>query len=76
MSEGYHYKGRNLSTLILAKIEHVANLIAEREEISFEYAYRKFVDSRTFQILSNTQTLLWGESAEYIVDDYYRESVD
>jgi len=76
MSKGYHYKGKNLSTLILAKIEHIASLIAEREEKSFECAYRKFIESRTYQTLSDTQTLLWGESAEYIVDDYYRESVD
>jgi hypothetical protein len=73
MSEVYSYKGKNLTTLILAKLEHIASIIAQREALSFERAYRKFMESRTFENLRNTDTLLWGESAEFIVDDYYRE---
>jgi len=73
VSGEYLYKGRNLTALILTKTEHVVSLIATQESVPFERAYRGFVDSKTFQNLQNTQTLLWGESAEFIVDDYYLE---
>ncbi|MDR2109171.1 MAG: hypothetical protein LBP28_06915 [Coriobacteriales bacterium] len=73
MSEKYSYRGKNLTTLILAKLEHVACIIADREQITFEQAYREFMQSRAFENLRNTETQLWGESAEFIVDDYYRE---
>ena len=73
MTGEYLYKDRNLTSLILAKIEHVVGLIAVQETVPFERAYRDFIVSETFLSLQNTQTLLWSESAEYIVDDYYRE---
>jgi hypothetical protein len=73
MNGEYIYKGQNLTTLILAKIEHVVSLIAERESLSFELAYHEFMQTKTYRNLINTQTLLWGESAEFIVDDYIAE---
>lgn len=73
MSEIYSYKGRNLTTLILMKLERVASIIAQREGLTFERAYQEFMKSQTFENLRNTDTLLWGESAEFIVDDYWRE---
>ncbi|MDR2610298.1 MAG: hypothetical protein LBC58_02455 [Clostridiales Family XIII bacterium] len=74
MSGGkYYYKDKNLTTLILSKIEHVVDIIAEKEGRSFDACYPEFVSSKTYRNLVNTDTLLWGESAEFIVDDYYRE---
>jgi phospholipase C len=70
----YGYKGKDLTTLILLKIEHVVGLIADRENRSFDECYPEFVSSRTYANLTSTDTLLWSESAEFIVDDYYGES--
>jgi hypothetical protein len=69
----YKYKDKDLTTLILLKIEHIVDLIADRENCSFDECYPEFVSSRAYVNLSNPDTLLWGESAEFIVDDYYRE---
>ena len=74
MSEGgYYYKGKNLTTLILTKTEHIASIIADKEGRQFEDCYRDFLLSKAYQNLIDTETLLWGESAEFIVDDYYLE---
>jgi hypothetical protein len=71
--EKYYYKDKDLTTLILLKLEHVVGIIAERENRSFDECYPDFVLSGTYRNLLATETLLWSESAEYIVDDYYRE---
>jgi len=73
--EGFYYKGKNLTALILIKAEHVASIIAEKEGRPFEDCYRDFLLSKAYQNLIDTETLLWGESAEFIVDDYYLETV-
>jgi hypothetical protein len=73
MSDRYQYKGKNLTALILLKIEHVVNIIAEKESTLFKDAYRSFLGSNTFKNLQNTETLLWSESAEFIADDFFRE---
>jgi hypothetical protein len=72
MNEQYHFNGKNITTLILNKIELVSELISQKEGISFEDAYKVFLQSKTYQTLCNVDTLLWGENAEYILDDYYR----
>jgi len=69
----FYYKDKNLTTLILTKTEHVVGIIAEKEGRPFEDCYRDFLLSRAYQNLIDTETLLWGESAEFIVDDYYLE---
>ena len=74
MSAGeFYYKDKNLTTLILTKTEHVVGIIAEKEGRTFEECYRDFLLSKAYQNLIDTETLLWGESAEFIVDDYYLE---
>jgi len=70
---GFYYKDKNLTTLILTKTEHVASIIADKEGRPFEDCYRDFLLSRAYRNLIDTETLLWGESAEFIVDDYYLE---
>jgi hypothetical protein len=72
MSRKYLYKGKDLTTLIHTKIEHVVSLIAETEKLSFEEAYLLFISSKAFENLTNPLTLLWSESAEFILDDFYR----
>lgn len=70
----YTYKGKSLTTLVLTKLEHVVSLLAEHSDKSFESCYIDFVRSSTYRNLIDTETLLWGESAEFIVDDYCREN--
>jgi hypothetical protein len=71
----YMYKGQNLTTLILSKLEHIIGLLAEQEGRAFDDCYVDFVSSKTYQNLINTNTLLWSESAEFILDDYNCEIV-
>jgi len=70
----YIYKGDDLTTLILFKIEKIASIIAEKETAAFDTAYAKFLASETYRILQRTETLMWGENAEFVVDEYYRET--
>jgi hypothetical protein len=58
---------------VFIKTEHVVSLIADYEHVSFDDAYREFVDSQTYTALVNATTLLWAESAEFILDEYCRE---
>ena len=55
------------------KTEQIVGIISDNENRPFKDCYRDFLLSRTYQNLSNTDTLLWGESAEFIVDDFTRE---
>ena len=57
---------------IYEKIGTVVEMIAAQENITFEEAYQWFAESRTYALLQNTNTLMWAESTEYIVDEYYR----
>jgi len=69
----YVYKEQDITTDTLFKIEHIVSIIAERENISFEEAYRKFLESKVYGMLQRTNNLMWAENAEFIVDEYYRE---
>jgi hypothetical protein len=62
-----------LTALVLSKIADTVAIIAERENGAFEDAYGDFALSRTFGNLQDMETLLWGENAAYIADDYFRE---
>jgi len=73
MQAKYLYKGQDITTDILFKIEHVVSIIAEKEKTSFEDAYLKFLESNAYKLLQKTKCLMWAESAEFIVDEYYRE---
>lgn len=56
------------------KIENVVRLISEKEQRTFDESYMDFATSVTYRVLQNTETLMWAESAEFIVDEYYREN--
>jgi len=69
----YLYKEQDITTDTLFKIEHIVSIIAEKEGIPFEEAYRRFLGSKVYGMLQRTSCLMWAENAEFIVDEYYRE---
>ena len=73
METKYIYKGQDITIDLMFKIEHIVNIIAERENKDFDTAFSDFLASNTYKILQKTDTLLWVESSEYIVDEYDRE---
>ena len=73
MKGKYIFKGQDITTDLLFKIERIVSILAEKENIFFDDAYEKFVSSDTYIILKRIDNLYWAESAEFIVDEYYRE---
>jgi len=69
----YAYKGDDLTTMILFKVEKIASIIAEKEAVAFDTAYAKFIASKTYGLLQRTETLMWGENSGFVADEYYRE---
>jgi len=68
----YIYNEQDITTDILFKIEDVTSIIAEKEGVRFEDAYLKFLNSKAYKLLQKTSSLMWAESAGFIVDEYYR----
>ena len=73
MTGKYIYKGQDITTDVLFKIEQIASILAKKENIPFDDAYEKFIFSNTYNILKRTENLYWAESAEFIADEYYRD---
>ena len=73
MNGKYIFKGEDITTDVLFKIEHISNILAERENIIFDKAYEAFISSNTYTTLKRTDNLYWAESAEFLADEYYRE---
>lgn len=67
----YVYKGNDISFLVIKKIEQVVFLISQKTNKSFEDAYSEFLDSKMYKTLQNTASLMWFESAEFIVQEYF-----
>ncbi|MDR2923062.1 MAG: hypothetical protein LBU85_06955 [Treponema sp.] len=76
MKDKYIFKGQDITTDMLFKIEHIASILAEKENISFDDAYTMFVSSNTYNTLKRIENLYWSESAEFIADEYYREKLN
>jgi len=74
MKDKYVFKGEDITTDVLFKIEQIASILAGKEQINFDDAYEMFVSSETYSILKRTDNLYWAESAEFLVDEYYRET--
>lgn len=70
----YHGSNQEFDFDLIMKIEKIVRLIAAKEHRSFDDCYIDFVASKTYESLQNTETLMWSESAEFIVDEYYGES--
>jgi len=73
VKDKYIFKEQDITTDVLFKIEQIISTISEKEHISIDDAYSMFVSSNTYNILHRTDNLYWAESAEFIVDEYYRE---
>jgi hypothetical protein len=75
MNGKYVFRGQDITTDILFKIEQVTSILAEKEHILFDDAYGAFLSSDTYRIFKRTNNYFWAESAEFIVDEYYREII-
>ena len=73
METKYLYKGEDITIDIMFKIEHIVNILAERDNKNFDTVFAEFLTSNTYRILQQTDSLLWAESSEFIVDEYDRE---
>ena len=73
MKGKYIFKGEDITTDVLFKIEQIVNILAEKEKLSFDDAYEVFVSADTYKILQRVENLYWAESAEFIADEYFRE---
>jgi len=73
LSNQLMYRNQDVTLDVITKIEHVVRIIAEQQNIPFDDAYRSFIATRTYEALQNTESLMWAESAEYIVDRYFEE---
>jgi len=74
METKYIYKGQDITVDMIFKIEHIVNILAEREKNDFDTVFVKFLASDTYRALQQTHNLLWAESSEFIVDEYDREN--
>ena len=70
----FEFNGQDITLDVLMKIEKVVRLLAKSKNISFDKMLGLFYESKTYRNLSNTQSRLWAESAEFIADDYERIS--
>lgn len=73
MTSKYIYKGMDLTLDIYEKLRHVVELIAAQKNISFDEAYLLFSKSHTYWCLQTPATAMWGESDEFILDEFNRE---
>ena len=73
LNKKYEYHGIDITLDTYEKIRTVVEMIAERENQTFDETYLHFSSTNVYHALENTASLMWSESAEYIVDAYYRE---
>ena len=73
MGSKYVYHGIDITLDVYEKLCAVIGMIAEKENKTFDACYALFSTSRAYDALQNEESLMWSESAEYIVDEYYRE---
>ena len=72
MTERYIYHAMDITFETYEKLCRVCEILAEKENITFEQAYLLFTSSTVYPLIMNGETLMWYESAEYLVDEYYR----
>jgi hypothetical protein len=70
MDTKYSYKGQDITTDMMFKIEQIVHVLAERDNKDFDTAFAEFLASKTYRMLQNTKNLFWAESSEFIVDEY------
>ncbi len=72
MGSKYKYHGIDITLDVYEKICSVIELMAEKENKPFDECYRLFSSSQVYELLQNEESLMWSESAEYLLDEYYR----
>ena len=70
----YIWNNQDITLDILMKIEQVVRILSEKLKKPFDEELKDFYKSRTFRTLKNTQSEMWAESAEFIADEFERES--
>ena len=73
MINKYSYKGQDITLYIVMKIEKIVRIVSERTGKTFEEVIKEFYESKTYKTLQNTESVLWAESSEFIVDELFRE---
>jgi hypothetical protein len=73
MENKYIYKDQDITLDVVMKIEDVVCKLAEKEARPFDEVYMDFAASKAYLALQKTDSLMWAESAEFIIDEYYRE---
>ncbi len=73
MSSKYTYHGIDITLDVYEKICTVVELLAAKENKSFDECHALFLASQVYESLQNAESLMWSESAEYLVDEYYRK---
>jgi len=73
MINKYSYKGQDITLDIVMKIEKIVIIVSERTGKTFEEVIKEFYESKTYKTLQNTESVLWAESSEFIVDELFRE---
>lgn len=72
MSSKYIYHGIDITLDIYEKLCTVIEMLVQRENKPFDVCYAMFSASDVYDALQNEESLMWSESAEYILDEYYR----
>jgi len=73
MIKKYSYKEQDITLDIVMKIEKIVRIVSQKIGKTFEEALSEFYKSNTYKALQNTDSVLWAESSEYIVDELLRE---
>ena len=73
MINKYSYRGQDITLDIVMKIEKIVRIVSERTGKTFEDVIKEFYQSKTYKSLQNTESVLWAESSEFIVDELFRE---
>jgi hypothetical protein len=73
MQNIYLYKGQDITLDIVMKIEHVVRILSKSTNKSFDECLYDFYKSKVYEALRKPNSLMWSESAEFIVDEYFRE---
>lgn len=76
MNSKYTYKGIDITLDVYEKLRDVLELISEHDDIPFDEAFRVFAPSLTYEALANPYTLMWSESAPFILDEFQRERAE
>ena len=69
----YTFNGKDITMNVLIQIRAVIKIIQKKLNLSFEDAMGLFYNSKTYEILQNTENAFWAESAESIADRYFEE---